>query len=42
MPIHDSIQAITAAIADSSGLLAMGPSAHVLRDEEFMSGRLSS
>ena len=38
MPIHDSIQAITAAIADSSGLPAMGPSAHVLRDEGFKKG----
>ena len=38
MPIHDSIQAITTAIADSSGLPAMGPSAHVLRDEGFKKG----
>ena len=38
MPIHDSIQAITTAIADNSGLPAMGPSAHVLRDEGFKKG----
>ena len=38
MPIHDSIQAITTAIADGSGLPAMGPSAHVLRDEGFKKG----